>query len=162
MKKKAACIDLGRSAQRGDALLEALVGGLLLAILGMGLTYAAARMVQTQRLASGHHIVLAQMRNALETTGVQNLCNGMSAPLQVRTQGAGSGARGEFIDLYEPDTLPRPECTSGAVTISLPSDASLPAVSASDVVTRMTLSSPDGDDSSSRALLGPGSLVLSQ
>lgn len=61
MTKKAPCIDQRRRssrslrprAQRGDALLEGLVGALLLAIIGLGLTYAAARAVNTQRMPRG-------------------------------------------------------------------------------------------------------------
>lgn len=41
MTKPARCTD-PRRAQRGDALLEALVGILLLALLGLGLSHAAA------------------------------------------------------------------------------------------------------------------------
>ena len=71
MTKPACCID----TQRGDALLEALVGILLLAILGLGLSYAAARMLASQRYAATHGIVVAQMRNALETQGLTHLCS---------------------------------------------------------------------------------------
>lgn len=61
MTKPARCTD-PRRAQRGDALLEALVGILLLALLGLGLSHAAARMLAAQRYAAAHGIVDAQMR----------------------------------------------------------------------------------------------------
>ena len=119
MTKPARCTD-PRRAQRGDALLEALVGILLLALLGLGLSHAAARMLAAQRYAAAHGIVVAQMRNALETQGIADLC------------------------------------------ITPPAGSTLPATTVDSVVTRMTLSTPDDESSSARALLGPGSLVLSQ
>lgn len=163
MTKKVLCIDQRRRssrslrprAQRGDALLEGLVGALLLAIIGLGLTYAAARAVNTQRHASGHHIVLTQMLNALETKGVQALCNGTTATLPIVDRKTGE-------QIFSAITLPAPECSRDTVTITPPAGSTLPATTVDSVVTRMTLSTPDDESSSARALLGPGSLVLSQ
>lgn len=163
MTKKAPCIDQRRRssrslrprAQRGDALLEGLVGALLLAIIGLGLTYAAARAVNTQRHASGHHIVLTQMLNALETKGVQALCNGTTATLTIEDRKTGE-------QIFSAIALPAPECSRDTVTITPPAGSTLPATTVDSVVTRMTLSTPDDESSSARALLGPGSLVLSQ
>ena len=166
MTKKAPCIDQRRRssrslrprAQRGDALLEGLVGALLLAIIGLGLTYAAARAVNTQRHASGHHIVLTQMLNALETHGVQHLCSGSgtaTATLPIVDRKTGEPI---FSDI----ALPAPECSRDTVTITPPAGSTLPATTVDSVVTRMTLSTPDDERSSARALLGPGSLALSQ
>ena len=163
MTKKAPCINQRRRssrslrprAQRGDALLEGLVGALLLAIIGLGLTYAAARAVNTQRHASGHHIVLTQMLNALETKGVQALCNGATATLPIDNRKTGE-------QIFSAIDLPAPECSRDTVTITPPAGSTLPATTVDSVVTRMTLSTPDDESSSARALLGPGSLVLSQ
>ena len=163
MTKKAPCINQRRRssrslrprAQRGDALLEGLVGALLLAIIGLGLTYAAARAVNTQRHASGHHIVLTQMLNALETNGVQALCNGATATLPIDN-------RKTDEPIFSDIALPAPECSRDTVTITPPAGSTLPATTVDSVVTRMTLSTPDDESSSARALLGPGSLVLSQ
>ena len=84
MTKPAPCIKAALNkrclkAQRGDALLEALVSMVLLASLGLGLSYATARALNTQRYAATHGIVLAQMRHALETQGVAALCSGTQA-----------------------------------------------------------------------------------
>ena len=163
MTKKAPCINQRRRssrslrprAQRGDALLEGLVGALLLAIIGLGLTYAAARAVNTQRHASGHHIVLTQMLNALETKGVQALCNGATATLPIVDRKTGE-------QIFSAIDLPAPECSRDTVTITPPAGSTLPATTVDSAVTRMTLSTPDDESSSARALLGPGSLVLSQ
>ena len=155
MTKPARCTD-PRRAQRGDALLEALVGILLLALLGLGLSHAAARMLAAQRYAAAHGIVVAQMRNALETNGVQDLCSGAAtATLPIVDRKTGEPI---FSDI----ALPAPECSRDTVTITPPAGSTLPATTVDSVVTRMTLSTPDDESSSARALLGPGSLVLSQ
>ena len=155
MTKPARCTD-PRRAQRGDALLEALVGILLLALLGLGLSHAAARMLAAQRYAAAHGIVVAQMRNALETNGVQDLCSGAAtATLPIVDRKTGE-------QIFSAITLPAPECSRDTVTITPPAGSTLPATTVDSVVTRMTLSTPDDESSSARALLGPGSLVLSQ
>ena len=154
MTKPARCTD-PRRAQRGDALLEALVGILLLALLGLGLSHAAARMLAAQRYAAAHGIVVAQMRNALETNGVQALCNGATATLPIVDRKTGE-------PIFSAIDLPAPECSRDTVTITPPAGSTLPATTVDSVVTRMTLSTPDDESSSARALLGPGSLVLSQ
>ena len=155
MTKPARCTD-PRRAQRGDALLEALVGILLLALLGLGLSHAAARMLAAQRYAAAHGIVVAQMRNALETNGVQDLCSGAAtATLPIVDRKTGE-------QIFSAIALPAPECSRDTVTITPPAGSTLPATTVDSVVTRMTLSTPDDESSSARALLGPGSLVLSQ
>ena len=155
MTKPARCTD-PRRAQRGDALLEALVGILLLALLGLGLSHAAARMLAAQRYAAAHGIVDAQMRNALETNGVQDLCSGdATATLPIVD-------RKTDEPIFSAIALPAPECSRDTVTITPPAGSTLPATTVDSVVTRMTLSTPDDESSSARALLGPGSLVLSQ
>ena len=155
MTKPARCTD-PRRAQRGDALLEALVGILLLALLGLGLSHAAARMLAAQRYAAAHGIVVAQMRNALETNGVQDLCSGAAtATLPIVD-------RKTDVPIFSAIALPAPECSRDTVTITPPAGSTLPATTVDSVVTRMTLSTPDDESSSARALLGPGSLVLSQ
>ena len=117
---------------------------------------AAARAVNTQRQASGHHIVLTQMLNALETNGVQALCSGAAtATLPIVD-------RKTDEPIFSDIALPAPECSRDTVTITPPAGSTLPATTVDSVVTRMTLSTPDDESSSARALLGPGSLVLSQ
>ncbi len=59
-----------RSNQRGDMLLESLIGALLMLAIGLGLTYSASRMVQTQRETSVHSLALQAVRNQLQTVPV--------------------------------------------------------------------------------------------
>ena len=136
-----------RRAQRGDALLEALIGILLLAILGLGLSYSAARMLASQRYAATHGIMVAQMRNAPETRGLTNLCS--AAPDAISIVPAG----GSEISVQ----LPAAQCEKHDVTIT--SGAAFSVTLPQTAVTRMSFSTPD--EGSARDLLGPGSIVLS-
>ena len=147
MTKPARCTD-PRRAQRGDALLEALVGILLLAVLGLGLSHAAARMLAAQRYAAAHGIVDAQMRNALETQGIAHLC---SNPHTVSITPAGGSA----VSVE----LPAAHCEKHDVAIST-DDAALSVTLPQAAVTRMVFSTQD--TGSARELLGPGSIALSQ
>lgn len=141
-------------AQRGDALLEALIGILLLAILGLGLSYSVARMLASQRYAATHGIMVAQMRNALETDGLSNLCS--AAPDAILIVPAG----GSKISVQ----LPAAQCEKHDVTITKEDPAqegpAFPVTLPQAAVTRMSFSTPD--EGSARDLLGPGSIVLSQ
>ncbi|MDH0898997.1 hypothetical protein N5C12_06480 [Comamonas aquatica] len=139
-------------AQRGDALLEALIGILLLAILGLGLSYSVARMLVSQRYAATHGIMVAQMRNALETGGLSNLCS--AAPDTISIVPAG----GSEISVQ----LPAAQCEKHDVTIVTitKSGAAFSVTLPQAAVTRMSFSTPD--EGSARDLLGPGSIVLSQ
>ena len=137
-----------RRAQRGDALLEALIGILLLAILGLGLSYSAARMLASQRYAATHGIMVAQMRNALETRGLTNLCSAAPDAISIEPDGGSK---------YSVQ-LPAAQCEKHDVTIT--SGAAFSLTLPQTAVTRMSFSTPD--EGSARDLLGPGSIVLSQ
>ena len=65
----------GARSERGDMLLESLIGILLMLAVGLGLTYSAARMVQAQRDTSLHGLALQAVRNALENApDLQTFC----------------------------------------------------------------------------------------
>jgi len=55
--------------QRGSMLLEALVGVLLSAALGLGMAYSAARALNAQRYASTQNLAVMDMRLSLATSG---------------------------------------------------------------------------------------------
>lgn len=156
MMKKAPCIEARRHrrSQRGDALFEALIGLVIMVVLGLGLSYAAARVLYNQRFASTQGIALQQMRGALETTGIQNLCNGSAATLSITP----TGGSAQVVQ------MPAPSCNRDAVTVGVAADASLQATltsSGTSVVTRMVFSTPT-DDSTAKGLLGAGAMTLSQ
>ncbi|MPQ66817.1 MULTISPECIES: hypothetical protein [unclassified Pseudomonas] len=77
--------------QRGDILIEALVGILLMAIIGLGITYIASRAAVSQRDMKLENIVVSQMRSLLEQNGAL-LCTTnaallvVSLPTQTTTQ----------------------------------------------------------------------------
>ncbi|WP_313072121.1 hypothetical protein [Melaminivora sp.] len=136
--------------QRGDSLLEALIGILLLGVLGLGLSYAAGRIIHARRYASVQHMVLAQMREVLQTQGVQALCASPTpalGSLPVLPAGA-SGKPARTVALQV-------ACTTGSVTVSAQGVAGS-EVTLDGVATRVVLSSDDEE------LLGPGSLTLGQ
>lgn len=68
--------------QRGDILLESLIGILLMAIIGLGITYAASRAAVSQRDMKLQNIVVSQMRSLLEQNGA-SLCTTNAALLVV-------------------------------------------------------------------------------
>lgn len=71
--------DLPRQA-RGDALIEAMVGVLLMAIVGLGTTYAASRIAIAQKHQSVQNTAIMQMRAILRNTDSALLCDGTTVP----------------------------------------------------------------------------------
>ena len=61
--------------QGGDALIEALIGIILLAVIGLGLTYALSKSVLVQRSTNAQGIVVNEMREHVKTVGVHKLCD---------------------------------------------------------------------------------------
>lgn len=151
MTKPAHCIDpLPHRTQRGDVLMEALIALLLTAILGLGLSYAASRVLAAQRYAMAHGIALAQMRNLLETVGVPGLCAASSVPALTIAPTGGSA-----VQL----PLETAGCTAENVSIATTS-ADLNLTLANAAITSLTLST--ASTASADALLGAGTLVLRQ
>lgn len=139
-----------RRQQRGEMLLEALVGMVLLGVLGLGLSYATARILAQQRYANTQDLALGQMRFALESQGLQALCGGVAEPLKPLQIGAAQ-------------LSPTLQCQTQPVNVTVPAGGGLPAMSApiTSVVTQLRYATPDGDAQATQ-LLGHGSLVLSQ
>lgn len=135
--------------QRGDMLLEALVGLVLLGVLGLGLTYAAARVLAQQRYANTQDIALRQMRHTLETQGVAALCESGSTPLLLAAQ----------AQTFQMTATV--QCSSHPVRVTAAGD--LPAIDApiNNVVTEMRFATP-AQEAQAVQLLGEGSLVIQQ
>ncbi|GHD67509.1 hypothetical protein [Jeongeupia chitinilytica] len=128
--------------QGGEALLEALIGILLMAAIGLGLTYAASRAAVGQRLTNTQNMAVSDIREKLATTGVDALC-GTSPSIAV-----GSNAL--------PSTV---NCSKAAVTVSAPGVSSV-TLSANSVLTGVSVSIDSGT-ASQELLGGNGQIVIS-
>ncbi|NKF21177.1 type IV pilus modification PilV family protein [Solimonas marina] len=62
-----------RRRQRGDMLLEALIGTLLIGIVGLGMSYTASRVMVGQRYQNAQGIAISQMRALMQRYGT-TLC----------------------------------------------------------------------------------------
>lgn len=146
-------------SQRGDALFEALIGFMLLMVLGLGLSYAAARTLNSQRYASTQSIALNQMRGLLQddAKGLRVLCASGGITEQVNITPIGSNA------LQIPVTASN--CAQSDVTVGVAGNAALSVTlkgsTATSVYTRMSLGTA-ADNDNARSLLGNSSTVLSQ
>ena len=105
-------------------------------------------MLAAQRYAAAHGIVVAQMRNALETQGIAHLC---SNPHTFSFTPVGGSA----VSVE----LPAAHCEKHDVAIST-GEPALSVTLPQAAVTRMVFSTQD--TGSARELLGPGSIALSQ
>lgn len=65
----------GPRCQRGDVLMESLIGLVLMSVIGLGVTYATSRTLVSQRDMNVQNLAVAQMRNVLQQYGT-TLCPG--------------------------------------------------------------------------------------
>jgi Tfp pilus assembly protein PilV len=136
-----------RHGQRGDALLESLVGVVIASVVGLGLSYTTARMMVSQRYVSSQYAVLGQMTDSLAASGVSNICSGTS----VVSVAVGASSV----------TLPTPTCTTAAVTVSV-SGGSQSATLTPGVVTSMSLSTPSSNTAAINLIGGNGVVTISE
>lgn len=77
------CFDPPRR-QRGDMMLEALVGVLITSAIGAGLAHVAARVMNSQRDAKVENLAVERLRGELQTHGVA-LCDGRTVQVELPT-----------------------------------------------------------------------------
>lgn len=146
-------------SQQGDALFEALIGFLLLMVLGLGLSYAAARALNSQRYASTQNIALNQMRGLLQddAKGLRTLCASGGTTQQVKITPVGGD------QLQIPVTASN--CAQNDVTVGVTGNSALSVTlkgsTSTSVYTRMSFGT-SADNDNARSLLGDTSTVLSQ
>jgi len=139
---RARCTENRRHRQRGDALLEALIAILLMAAIGLGLAYSAARAINAQRYASTHALALQEMREELERRGQNESSTGLcSSGSEVPWESTLAGSTASFVL----------QCATANVTV------------AGTALTVQTLASvATSDTDANRALFGgDGAIVLS-
>jgi hypothetical protein len=66
-------------SQRGDALIEAMIGGLLMVILFVGTMLAVGKIMTNQRTMNTHDIAVLEMHETLQTIGIEDMCGGTGA-----------------------------------------------------------------------------------
>lgn len=75
------CFD-PRRRQRGDMMLEALVGVLITSVIGAGLAHVVGRVLSSQRDAKVENLVVEQLRSQLQGAGV-GLCDGRTVTVSL-------------------------------------------------------------------------------
>ena len=71
-----------RRRQRGDIMLEALVGVLITSVIGAGLAHVVGRVLSSQRDAKVENLVVEQLRSQLQGAGV-GLCDGRTVTVSL-------------------------------------------------------------------------------
>lgn len=87
--------------QRGDMLIEAMVGALLVSVMFAALSYALSRALVSQGHANAQSIALLDLRNdALQSTGIDALCGGESpAALRGNLSLSAQCTKGDIADV---------------------------------------------------------------
>ncbi|MCR6685679.1 hypothetical protein [Pseudoxanthomonas sp.] len=83
-----------RNAQRGDVLLEALVGVVITALIGAGMAHVTARIVNNQHDTAVDALVVNELRNVMQVSGV-DLCAD-AAPL-AQKNGLPAALKGDIV-----------------------------------------------------------------
>jgi len=145
-----------RHRQRGDALLEALVGVVIASVVGLGLSYTASRMMVSQSYATGQYAVLTQMTNSLTSQGVSTLCGG-TAPTGISVPGQTASGTVTTNTI----TLSAPSCSSPLLTVSGPGNTPTATISAGNIYSTMTLSTPTQNTTAQTLIGGNGVMTIS-
>lgn len=139
-----------RRRQRGDALLEAMVGLLIAALVGLGMAYNSARALNGKRFAATQTLGVSQLRNLLtHADSLSTLCGGGST-LAIAAGDASS------TSFSVPTSI---SCTWATVTVS---GAGLSATTSTQMLSGLTLSTTAGNATAITLFGGDGVITLSQ
>ena len=130
--------------QSGAAMMEALIGSLLLGIIMVGINTALSKTLVGQRYMNAQNIVILGMHNRFQDAGIEDMCGG-TTPASI-TLGGQSIAY---------DT---PNCQSAAVTVAINSGLSISLASGNVQGTSFSLST---DSTSATQSLFGGTGVVS-
>lgn len=125
--------------QRGSTLLEALIGVLLMAAIGLGLCYAVSRGMLSQRTLNTQNVVISQTRQWLLTSDETVLSSACS--------GTGSGPT---LTIGDASTTLVLSCNSGSVVIGT-DDLNVTLASGS-LATSFSVATPSTNDT--KAMFG--------
>lgn len=124
-----------RSRQRGDMMLEALMGVLITSVIGAGLAHVASRVLSSQRDAKMENLAVEQLRQKLHDEGV-GLCDGREVTIDLPDGKRGKDQKSVGVDCgsHPPDI----EVAVAVAGMSIKRDVKAPqhvalSVSASDL-----------------------------
>lgn len=127
--------------QRGDALFEALIGLVLMAIVGLGLAYTSSRAINAQRYLNTQNLAITEVRSQLQLQ--TDLCDGTPDPIAI-------SLANENFDFT-------PTCTAETIRISVADDV---APEANLSVETLSSVSTSETDATRRLFGGDGTLVI--
>jgi type II secretory pathway pseudopilin PulG len=126
-------------AQRGDALLEALVAMVLLGVVSLGMVYALSRVTVAQKYQKAQSLAVQAIRATLQSSGIANGCPSSGANSSSATLVLSSSVSLSEVQI---------SCTVTAVSVSVngvSKTATVPVVQYAV---------------SAQTLLGPGTLTV--
>jgi Tfp pilus assembly protein PilW len=124
------CINAG--SQRGSSLIEAMIAALLVAIVFVGLTFVLTRTLVGHRYMNAHNAALLEIREKIETQGMNDLCTNGTEQFIVGSQNVAIAAT---------------NCTSPAITVAISSDLSVVLAAGSVPAVTATFSTTANSDS---------------
>jgi type II secretory pathway pseudopilin PulG len=118
--------------QRGDALLEGLIAILLMAIIGLGMTYVLARAANSQKNLNVQNLTVGQIQATLQNAGVAAGCpasGSATSTLQITLTSSGQAAAS---DSHANDhAAGKSDSHAAGLSESIQKDCSITAVTAS-------------------------------
>lgn len=119
--------------QRGDALLEGLIAILLMAIIGLGMTYVLARAANSQKNLNVQNLTVGQIQATLQNAGVAAGCpaSGSATSTFQIILTSGSQAAGVSDSRTRDHAEGKSDSHAGSLSESIQKECSITAVTAS-------------------------------
>ncbi len=128
-------------SQQGDALIEALIGTLVTAIMFVGVNTSMSETLHSQRYSNAQHLALLEMRDEIQNGGITDICSGSADSATIAGQTVAQSAT----------------CSSAAVTVAINGGLSV-SLDAGDVqATSFSIST--ASDTTTQALFGANGVM---